>query len=167
MKSLFKYIIIVFVLCFGFKTQAQTSIEEFKYKKSNLSSKESQELDFLINGGEGYMFITKDKQVISFPGKDGITRLDINSSNDFTELTKGFTANMTSVIAINIQWDGNEEIVLEEQFLQKISDLKYIYIRSYTDLSKDLIQQKFYKLLEQLNKHKNVIVLYETMEQPS
>lgn len=167
MKSLFKYIIIAFVLCFSFKTKAQNSIEEFKYKKSNLSIKEAQELDFLIKGGKGYMFITKDKEVLSYPDYKGIKRVDIKSSNDLNVITKASNVNIESIIAINIEWNGDEVFLIEEDVLQKFSALKYVYIRSYKDLSKELIEQMFYKLFELLKEHKNVIVLYETMEQPS
>ncbi|WP_173835575.1 hypothetical protein [Myroides sp. N17-2] len=167
MKDLFKYIIVVFVLCFGIKTQAQTAIEHYQDKKSVLSSQEFQKLDYLVNGGDSYMLVDSDNKTIVYNKLERVIRMSIKKSSDFDVLIKSLKHDLGGVVIINIEWDGAEECLIPDDFFSKLSSLKYVYIRSYKIMSKDIVQKHFRNIIEKLKNYKEVVILYQTMEQPS
>lgn len=168
MKSLFKYIIIVFVLCFGIKAQAQNAILGYDQKLSKLSELEASNLNYLANGAPTSMFVTVDSEAKIHQGNtQEVVEMSIERTSDFTKLSEFYSNKLSEVVLINIIWSGKEQILMLEDLMIQLKNLKYIYIRSYRELDKGVIQAEFFDLLQKLKEKKDVEILYSTMEQPS
>lgn len=167
MKNNILYIVLIFALCFGFKAQAQNIIG-YQTKLDNLGSEQADQLIHLVNGPSTTIFVTEQDKADIFKGNTTqVTIMKINQSSDFDKLTQQFGQQLNEVVVLDIEWDGKEELVIPGVLLEQMSNLKYIYIRSYEMLNTSVIQNRFSNLINQLNGNANVEVLYYTMEQPS
>lgn len=168
MKNNILKIIIVFVLCFGIKAQAQNVITEYNSKISSLSATEANKLEYLVNGAPTSMFITYDNEMkVHYGETEKIVEMSVEKSGDIVKLASFFEDKIQDITLINLNWDGEEQFFITKEVLEKMRSLKYIYIRCNESLNADVIQIKFRDLLELLNNYSNVEVLYYTMEQAS
>ncbi|SHL65580.1 hypothetical protein [Myroides odoratimimus] len=168
MKNNILYIIIAFGLCFGIKAQAQSAIFEYNQKLIKLTDSQANDLNYLANGAPTSMFIAFDKQAKIHQGNSKeIVEMSIEDTSDFIGLSNVYKDKLKEVILINIKWDGKQQIVVPKDLIIQLENLKYIYIRSYRELDKDLIQTEFIDLLQKLNEKQDVEILYSTMDQPS
>lgn len=168
MKNNILKIIIVFVLCFGIKAQAQVTITEYGQKISKLSDLDFQAIDYLANGAPTSMFVTFDNETkIHMGDSKEVVEMSIDKTSDFSNLSKAYPNQLIDIVLININWDGQEQILIDEDLVSRLRNLKYIYIRSYKELDKNIIQSEFHELLEKFKDKEDIDVLYSTMEQPS
>lgn len=166
MNKNIQYILLVFLLCFGIKAQAQI-VTAYEAKLRSLSTIETGKLDHLVNGAPSSMFVTFENEAKVYYGNgDLVLGMSIAKVADITQLATTFENKLNEIEIINIEWDGQEEIVLPIALLNKMSNLKYIYIRSYQVLNESLIQSRFQNMMNILREKENVEVLYYTMEQP-
>ncbi|MDM1354286.1 hypothetical protein [Myroides marinus] len=167
MKNNILYIVLIFALCFGFKAQAQNIIG-YHTKLDNLSSEQADQLIHLVNGPSTTIFVTEQNEADIFKGNTTqVAIMKITQSSDFDKLAQHFEKQMNEVVVLDIEWDGQEELVMPDGLLEQMPNLKYIYIRSNEVLNTSVIQNRFSNLINKLNGYTNVEVLYYTMEQPS
>ena len=169
MRLSFYKIIMICVLCFGFKAQAQNlAITEYHNKLESLATDQSEELERLVNGAPRFIFMDglegpSEFERLGVP----IEKMLINNSDDFMELAKSFPNALVSIKLLEIVWNGNAAFQMPKDILRSLTDLRFVYIRSYEELSIGLIQSNFQNLLQQLEiNNREVEVLYYTMEQP-
>lgn len=168
MKNNITYIILSFVLCFGFKVQAQSVIDSYQTKLKSLSKSEVERLEQFVNGATISMYVGDGNKVMTNQvGTETVVNMVISKSQDFALLSAAFSSNLKDIVIINIEWDGLENYVISEDLLSKLKSLKYVYIRSYMQLNESVIQTRFTDLLQKLKGYPKVEVLYYTMEQAS
>lgn len=167
MKKNILYITLIFALCFGIKAQAQNIIA-YQTKVNSLSASEANKLEQLANEAPTSMFVTFEDEAKIYQGSsDVVLDMSITKATDVTKLATTFEGDLSGIVIVNMEWDGQEEIVLPLDLLNKMSNLRYIYIRSYQALDQSVIQSKFQNLMNALREKGNVEVLYTTMKQPS
>lgn len=168
MNKNIQYILVVFVLFLGFQVQAQNTITAYETKRSSLSNVESIQLNSLINGASTFIAITDQNQAEIYKGNTNtVSTMKVTQSSDFAKLAQSFEDKLAEIKVLSIDWNGQEEIVLPTALLNRMSNLKYIYIRSYEIVNPIIIQNKFSSLLNQLDENTQVEVLFYTMEKPS
>lgn len=167
MKNNILYIILIFALCFGIKAQAQNIIA-YQTKLNSLSDTQAKQLNHLLNGASTFITIADQNEAEIHKGNTTIvSTMKVSQSSDFVKLVQRFEDKLTEITVLSIEWNGQEEIVLPAALLNKMSNLKYIYIRSYETLNPTIIQNRFSSLMNQLDENTQVEVLFYTMEQPS
>lgn len=155
-------------MCFGIKAQAQSAILGYDQKLSKLSELEASNLNYLANGAPTSMFVTVGNEAKIHQGNtQEVVEMSIEKTSDFTKLSEFYSNKFSEVVLINIIWNGKEQILMSEDLMIQFKNLKYIYIRSYRGLDKEVIQAEFFDLLQKLKEKKDVEILYSTMEQPS
>ncbi|SKC11854.1 hypothetical protein SAMN05660841_04352 [Sphingobacterium nematocida] len=171
MKSNIIYIVLLFALCFGFKAQAQkVKITEYGDKIAGLASEEEKEtLDKLINGLPNSIYVNKDNKAQIFQRGDKIIEsMSLRKSEDLEILEKVFVNMFKDIKIIEIEWNATDSFVLlNRNFLSQFPTLKYIYIKSYENLSQQFVESQFPTLIEYLRDGVGVEVIYVTMEQPN
>ncbi|MDR0228490.1 MAG: hypothetical protein LBI72_05430 [Flavobacteriaceae bacterium] len=167
MKNNILYIILILVLCFGFKAQAQ-NIVAYETKLKSLSNVKADELNHLVNGATTAIFVTEQNAPELYIGKAvGVSVMRVRHTSDFVKLESQFKDVVKEVTLLDVEWNGKEEIILPVGLLEKMSNLKYIYIRSYDYLDSTVIKNKFSVLIKQLQDNLTIEVLFYTMEKPS
>jgi hypothetical protein len=159
----------VFVLCLGFKVQAQSlAITEYNAKLNSLTDMEEEILDDLVNGAPSMIFINTDSnQPEAYqPSGEQIKMIMLNKPSDVTPLLNAYKGQLNGVRVINIEWNGTDSFTFPTNFLAELPSVQYVYIRSYQDLSKAKIESAFQRLIQQLSEEMEVEILYSTMEQP-
>jgi hypothetical protein len=168
MKSNILYTIVAFVLCFGIKAQAQNAVLDYNQRFLELSDFEAKNLDYLTKGAPSSMFMTSENKAKIHQGNTHeIVEMSIEKTSDFTALSTVYLDKLKEVVLINIEWDGKQQIVIPTDLIIQFKNLKYIYIRSYKELDKEIIKKDFFDLLQNLKDKEEIEILYLTMEQPS
>ncbi|QQU04459.1 hypothetical protein [Myroides odoratus] len=167
MKKNILYITLIFALCFGIKTQAQNVIA-YETKVSSLSASQAEQVNYLAKGVPTSIFVTEENTSEMYHGDESaVLAMNITKSTDFGKLAADFGNKLAEITIVNIVWDGQQELVLPTGLLDRMPNLKYIYIQSYSELNQSVISTRFPSLMNQLEGRTNVEVLYTTMEQPS
>ena len=163
------YILAVFALCFGFKAQAQSFITEYNTKLNSLPKIHAQLLNNLINGAPSSLYVNNDNEPAIFqrPEHHYSKMMYINKQSDFGLLAKAYSNHLSNIEVINIEWNGTDVFDFSNSVLSQFSNLQYIYIRSYQNLSQQIIENNFQQLVAQINQGANEVeILYSVMEQP-
>jgi len=160
------YILSVLSLCFLGKAQAQTSITEYQTKLNSLPDTQAQLLNGVVNGAPSMVFINAENTpaVYQRPGEQ-IKMMMLHEPSDLVTLLDAYDGQLDAVTVINIEWNGTDTFTFPTDLLSKLPGLGYVYIRSYQNLSKPMIENTFQGLIQQL-KQTEVEILYFTMEQP-
>lgn len=172
MKKSVLYSIMVFVLCLGFKAQAQSpAITEYNAKLNSLTEEIEEEiLENLVNGAPAMIFISADSNQPKAYQRSGeqIKMMMLNQPADLTLLLNAYKGQLEAVRVINIEWNGTDNFTFPTNLLEQLPSIQYVYIRSYQDLSKAKIEAAFQGLIQLLSGQTEVEVeiLYSTMEQP-
>ncbi|TDQ76047.1 hypothetical protein [Sphingobacterium yanglingense] len=168
MKINIIYTTILIALCFVFKAQAQNPITAYHTKLESLSEAEAEKLAYLANGTPASMYVAGENEpIIHRVDSEPVVNMSVTKSSDFKELSSAFNASLKDILFINVEWNGEENMVIPEYVLSKLANLKYIYVRSYEQLNPAVIQDRFADMLQILKNYPGVEVLYQTMEQPS
>lgn len=171
MKNSVSYIVLFFALCFGLKAQAQkVKITEYGDKIASLGpSEEKETLDKLINGLPNSIYVNKDNKAEVFQRGDGlIESMSLRKLEDVEILEKTYAKTFKHIKIIEMEWNSKDSFVLlNRNFLSQFPMLKYIYIKSYENLSDQLVESQFPALIEYLRDGVGVEVIYVTMGQPN
>lgn len=160
------YILAVFALCFGFKAQAQkkTEITEYNIKLNNIPDTQAQLLNGLVNGAPSMIFINADNMpsVYKRPGEQ-IKMMMLQMPSHLDPLLEAYNGQLDAVKIINIEWNGTDTFTFPTDLLSKLSGLDYVYIGSYQNLSKPMVENAFQGLIQQLNQTE-IEILYFVMQ---
>lgn len=166
MKNKYRYSLVLLLLCFSFKAQAQQVIA-LETRLTQLPTVEAEKIISLIYESPSSMFVTETGQATTYEGsEEEIVEMSIRKKTDFFTLQRVFPQYLKEVVLVNIQWDGSENMMVPPGMFQQMKGLKYVYICSYSDLDPVVIQTSFSKLIEALQDKKEVEVLYYTMKSP-
>lgn len=168
MKKNVFYSIMVFVLCLGFKAQAQSLITDYNVKLSGLPEMQAKILHGLVNGAPSMIFINNENAPAVYQRSgEQIKMMMLNKPSDLTSLLNTFKEELNALKVINIEWNGTDTFTFPMDFLAKLPSVEYVYIRSYQSLSQKIIENNFKQLLAQINQGANEVeILYSVMEQP-
>lgn len=167
MKKAVLYITMFFVLCFGFKAQAQIISNRILTLSEMLNSKSANETEyftFLKNGTPHKLFFANDSEVVHGWKVQGVVKVaEFEGSNSILSAQKKEFLNdfsTTEMIVLNIV--AGDDLTLLNDVVLKSPNLKYIVTKSYNSFSKSEIQS----LLGNLSTRFMGEVVIETLEQP-
>lgn len=167
MKKISTYIILVFALCLGFNAQAQQPvITEYSAKLNSLSEIQAESLDKLINGEQGGLYVNEDGKPEMYQDADNPPKtMFIHKPADLILLAEAYPNQLSKIELINIGWNDNEMFDIPSNALSKLSKLRYIFVRSNMELSKQSIEKNLLLLLTTIKSLANVEILYSGVEQ--
>lgn len=159
--------LMVCVLCFGIKAQAQSlSVTEID-KTFNMSQSGGDVLEQLLFGGPSSIYVNNQGEVKIFQrNNEPISALYINGANDFDKLAEAYREHLGTIQVLNIKWDGKYTLQPTAEVLQLMQSLQYVYFQSYDKLTENDIRSNFRNFLANLENRGNVTVLYKTIDQP-
>lgn len=164
------YILAVFALCFGFKAQAQKKpeITEYNIKLNSLPDTQAQLLNSLVNGAPSMIFINgENKPTVYQRSGEQIKMMMLQMPSHLVPLLDAYKGELDALKVINIEWNGTDNFTFPTDFLAKLPSVEYVYIRSYQNLSQQIIENNFQQLVAQINQGANEAeILYSIMEQP-
>ncbi|MBB1140062.1 hypothetical protein [Myroides sp. WP-1] len=142
MKHKYIYGLFTLFLCFGFKAQAQRVVA-YQTKLSELTVEQAQEFSAFL--AEDY-----NDHFVNF-------RAFQNTDLEVEEIA-----------VIDLKWNGQDVITLPTRSIQRMSKLKYIYLRSHQVMDDNYVKQRFSALIRQLERLGNEVeIVYFIMEKPN
>lgn len=167
MKKNILYIVFISVLCFGVKAQAQDIvITDYTRKLQQLDNTSAEKLNKLIESASG-LYVDANGNAAAYPVNLRLARkMNLENSNDMDRIMQSYPQSLNTIELIDIQWDGSTSLAIPDGVFENMTNLSYIYIRSQSTLSKDLIRTSFRKLIEQIDPEAGVEVLFYIMEEP-
>ena len=156
----------IFLLCCGFQAVAQTPITEFKEKRRSLSEEQFEAFNQLFSEKLGSIYVDENGQAQSSDIKGDQAKLMIvNHNEDFEVLRTTFSNQLHAVEAIQLSWNGQDDIILPSDLLPMLSGLRYIVVSSNQILNSEIVRDNLPVLLTSLSASQQVEVLYNGMEQ--
>ena len=157
----------IFLLCCGFQAVAQTPITEYKEKLNSLSDDNPHILDGIINGAPSMLFINAEEMPGDYRGSGmPYKMMMLHEPSDLMPLLNAYEGQLDGLQVINIEWKGEEQYLFPINTLSKLPGLKYVYIRSEQQLTKQVVESSFPELIKMLEGQDQVEILYFTMEKP-
>lgn len=155
------------LLFFGFNVQAQSSLKSYQLKQTELSKPENESLRTYLFDMQAMIFMDDNKPTIYNRNLgDKITKIVIESPKDLAAITSVYQDKLKDVQLIEIVWSNEDSNFELERYLEMMPELNTIFIRSYKDMSNEIVKRNFPTLLDQLNKKEEVEIIFQTMETP-
>lgn len=145
MKNNILYIILILVLCFGFKAQAQNSqVKTIIDKKNTLTHSEAQKFEEMITGQTSFVYVSRNSNV-SFIEREGteckVIFLEKISTEPVLKSSPYQSFIASSEILLVDTSDGNDYTEIVNIDFKTYSNLKTIVIITYTDIDLSKLQE--------------------------
>ncbi len=158
-------IILVLCFCFTLAAKAQiTKIDTYSNKIKGLSAAQKDELDLLFFGSVPKIFISEEgKSIMLWPEKGSVKTVELNYKQIQHLKDESLSISYKSVEVISIDIQKDKAFRLDDSYLSKFPNLKYLLISSSDEISMEEIKS----ILRDLSASNQLEVLFHKINASS